>query len=86
MSNSDTSSIRTDEATLQKREAITQAMEEYIAGNPEHRGFIFFLPSSQDIQLIKHAAATMSLRIGKPIDVVYPYEGHTNSQEKPPHA
>ncbi len=75
MSERDSPFVPGSEASLQKREAITHAMEEYIAGNPEHRGFTFFLPSRQDIHVIKQAAASISLKIGKPIDIVYPYEG-----------
>jgi hypothetical protein len=55
-----------------KRERIKQAIEEYIHGNPEMTTFRFFLPSDQDLDEIKQAAATISQRMGKPIDLIYP--------------
>lgn len=55
-----------------KLERIKQAIKEYIHGNPETTTFRFFLPSDQDINEIKQAAATISQRMGKPIDLIYP--------------
>jgi len=80
VSERDSPFVPASEATVQKKEAITHAMEEYIAANPEHRGFTFFLPCTQDIHAIKQAAASISLKLGKPIDIVYPYEGDSEHQ------
>ena len=51
---------------------IQQTLEEYIHGNPETTRFCFFLPSPQDIDKVKQAAAQASMRTGTPIDLIYP--------------
>jgi hypothetical protein len=56
----------------QKLIRIRQTIEEYINGNPETSAFRFFLPSTQDLDEVKQAAATTSLSTGKRIDLIYP--------------
>ena len=52
--------------------SIRQTIEEYINGNPEISTFRFFLPSLEDGEALQQAFATVSLKTGKPIDLIYP--------------
>ncbi len=64
--------LREEAEQKRKIDAIQQTMQEYIQTNPEITVFRFFLPSHQDIDVIRQAAATTSLSIGKRIELIYP--------------
>ena len=69
---SEITSRREETERAHKLIRIRQTIEEYIHGNPETPAFRFFLPSTQDLDEVKQAAATTSLSTGKRIDLIYP--------------
>ncbi len=65
-------SLVEETAREQKLIRIRQTIEEYVNGNPETPTIRFFLPSTQDLDEVKQAVATVSLRTRKCIDLIYP--------------
>jgi hypothetical protein len=68
----------------QKTEAIKHTIEDYIHGNPHQSTFCFFLPTTQDRDEIKQAAAKASLETGKRVHVIYPVNANRRMRMSAP--